>query len=208
MQTDVAEQLARDLALLGQAEQDATGAFRLWTTQAATVVLGRSVDAGEEVDEDFCARAGIAIVRRPSGGRSVLVGPGTLQYAFALPYSLAAELSTIPASKRFCNRLLVPALESAAGIAAGTLQEDRSGDVLLGDRKVAGLALRRRRTAMLLHGTILVRADLALIARALRHPACEPAYRRGRAHEDFLANLGRADESMLERTVRELLRRA
>jgi lipoate-protein ligase A len=214
--TEVEVELARDDALLQSVEHGAPPAFRTWRAARPVVVLGRAVDVAEEVDEAFCAAASIPIVRRSSGGRSVLVGPGTLQYAFALPYAVSDELATISGSKRFCNALLLAGLARAChvedGTAAGTLagrlggaavalRADESGDLVRGDRKVAGVALRRRRTAMLLHGTILMEADLSVIARALRHPIREPAYRLGRAHQDFLENLGRVDEAVLVAAV-------
>jgi lipoate-protein ligase A len=202
MSARVTDELERDLALLDEVEHGAPPCFRVWTTEEPAVVVGRSVEIAEEVHEAFCAGAGIPIVRRPSGGRSVLVGPGTVQYAFALPYSVAAELASIPGAKRFCNRVLAPAVERAAGLERGAIEEDASGDLLRGGRKVAGLALRRKRSAMLLHGTILAGADLRLIARALKHPKSEPVYRRGRSHDDFLANVGSLDARELERIVR------
>jgi len=186
----VLRELALDMDQLAQAQREGTAAFRVWTIDRPVVVIGRSVPAVEEVDTEFCERCGIAIVQRPSGGRSVLIGPGTAQYSFALPYSLADELTTIAGSKAFCNRLL-----QAGSTALAALAQDRSGDLIRGDRKVAGLALKRGRTAMLLHGTILVDADLALISRALRHPKREPAYRNGRPHERFLANLNDSPDS-------------
>jgi lipoate-protein ligase A len=201
--TDVERELDHDLALLAAAEREREAHFRVWTTSQPTVVLGRAVDAGVEVDEDLCARLGIPIVRRPSGGRSVLVGTGTVQYTFALPCSYAVELASIPGTKRYCNRIVLAALARAAASALPV--EDASGDLLLGARKVAGLAMRRRRDAVLLHGTILVAADLALIARALKHPLREPAYRHGRSHADFLANLGELDLEVFSAVARDLL---
>lgn len=203
--TEVERELASDAELLAAVEAGAAPAFRLWRTSQPTVVVGRGVTVSEEVDEAFCARHGIAIVRRASGGRSVLVGPGTLQYSFALPYSLGEELFSIGGSKRFCNRLLLAGIEHATAGACGAVSADASGDLVRGSRKIAGLALRRRRTAMLLHGTILVGADLALIAAALRHPKQEPDYRAGRSHEAFLANLGPLDEAALATVVRTRL---
>jgi len=200
----VEKELAADTRLLEDVEQGAPPGFRTWTVCHPTVVVGRSVLIEEEVDERFCAAHAIRIVRRPSGGRSVLVGPGTVQYAFALPYALGEELVTISGSKRFCNRLLLAGLGSALA-APSAILEDVSGDLVVNGHKVAGLALRRRRTAMLLHGTILVAADLALIASALRHPKQEPAYRAGRTHAAFVANLGALDERVMRNVIAERL---
>ena len=188
----VHRELALDLRGLEQAESSGVAAFRVWTTEVPVVVVGRSVTVREEVQVEFCQREGIEIVERPSGGRSVLIATGTVQYSFTLPYSLADELESISGSKTFCNRLL-----RASSPDLSAVSEDGSGDLLLGSRKVGGLALKRGRNAMLLHGTILVAADLDLIARALRHPKREPAYREGRSHEDFLENIGQLDSAGL-----------
>jgi len=206
----VEEQLQHDIEVLDSVEAGAAPAFRTWRTDRPAVVVGCSVEIDAEVDVELCRRHDIAIVRRASGGRSVLVGPGTLQYAFVLPYSLAPELRSISASKRYCNGLLLRHLAGAGrATAADDLGEDESGDLVAMRRKVAGLALKRRRHAMLLHGTLLERADIALIEAALKHPLREPAYRRGRAHGSFLGNLGSVDERLLEQAVRaELAKRA
>ena len=192
----VETELATDLAMLDAAATRSHAAFRTWRTGTPTVVVGKAVDVEREVNVESCRASGTEIVRRESGGRSVWVGPGTLQYAFALPYRLSRELEGIVSTKRFCNRLLLAALDAGLGIV-----EDVSGDLVVDARKVGGLALRRVRTAVLLHGTILEGASLATIEEALRHPLREPAYRRGRAHGDFLANLPPLDAVTLDARV-------
>lgn len=194
--TEAATRLNEDVAMLAEATRSGVPAFRVWTTSQATVVIGRSVLADSEVDLPFCERERIPIVVRPSGGRSVLIGTGTVQYTYALPLSLSDGLRSIAGAKRFCNDLLQ---EASPALAA--LRRDESGDLTRNERKVAGLALRRTRDAVLLHGTILVSADLGLIARALTHPLREPAYRRGRSHHEFLANLGELDPRILAKEV-------
>jgi lipoate-protein ligase A len=192
--------LSEDLVMLAEAERSGSRAFRVWTTVQPTVVIGRSVRPDTEVDLPFCEAERIPIVVRPSGGRSVLVGPGTVQYTYALPISACDGLRSIVGTKRFCNDLL-----QEASPALAKLRRDDSGDLTSNDRKVAGLALRRTRRAVLLHGTILVTADLELIARALAHPLREPAYRRGRSHHEFLTNLGELDHDALAKAVTERL---
>jgi lipoate-protein ligase A len=41
----------------------------------------------------------------------------------------------------------------------------------------------------LFHGSFLLGLDLALVEQTLRQPSKQPAYRRNRAHKDFLTNL-------------------
>jgi lipoate-protein ligase A len=163
---------------------------RVWTCEDPAVVLGVSRDLDTEVDLAACDARSVAVVRRASGGGTVLVGPGTLQYAIAIGHE-GREAPGIDAVKSACNRAVAAAL--AAGGVAGKTTSDASGDLRRDDRKVGGVALRRRRDATLLHGTLLVDADLELVAAVLRHPAREPEWRQRRSHRDFLANLGAFD---------------
>ncbi|MGB1788835.1 MAG: lipoate--protein ligase family protein, partial [Limisphaerales bacterium] len=57
-------------------------------------------------------------------------------------------------------------------------------------------AQRRRRDALLFHGTILLGFDLPLIGQALRMPSCEPDYREGRSHETFCRNIPLTPEAV------------
>lgn len=179
--------IAADFAMLDEPRP----ATRVWTCRDTAVVLGVSRPFEAEVHEEACRRHGVAVLRRASGGGTVVIGPGTVQYAFAILHAEDAEAPSLDAVKRDCNDAVRRAL-AAAGVNAN-LETDSSGDLRAGDRKVGGLALRRRRHATLLHGTLLADADLGRIAEVLRHPEREPAWRRRRAHVDFLGGLGRFD---------------
>jgi len=167
------------------------------------VVVGVGQNAALEVDLEHCHRNRIAVLRRASGGGCVVVGRGTLQYAFALPYTLSPALHEIGSSKTLCNEMLIGAL-AQAGVEA-ELHADQGGDLGIGDRKAGGLALKRRRRAMLLHGTILTEADIEALALALRHPSREPDYRAGRTHREFLLNLGAVDQALFAAALTEAL---
>lgn len=193
--TDCRAAIEADFDLLDRVEHGEEPSVRVWTCPRTVVVVGMGQDAAVEVDLDHCRRGGIGVIRRASGGGAVVLGPGTLQYAFALPYEMSPALHEIGASKALCNAMLIGAL-ARCGIGAG-LHADSGGDLRVGDRKAGGVALRRRRRAMLLHGTILACADIDTLARALRHPSREPDYRGGRAHSQFLVNLGAVDEAAL-----------
>ncbi len=201
MNRTITEELARDLDMLDACELSDAPAFRTWVSRHTAVVLGLSQRAESEVLLDECARRAVAVLRRPSGGGAVVIGPGTLQYTFALPYSLDTDLTSIAGSKRFCNRVLRAALDRM------DLGEDQSGDLILDGRKVGGVALKRRRRAMLLHGTLLTEMHASEIGCLLRHPTREPAYRQGRSHDEFLGTFGPIDALALTRRVRAELRR-
>jgi lipoate-protein ligase A len=66
------ENMRRDLALLDAcAHGGVTGAIRLYGFDPPCLSLGR-MQSMDDVDVEACARDGVDVVRRPSGGRAVL----------------------------------------------------------------------------------------------------------------------------------------
>jgi len=199
----VEENLALDEALLEAAHAGllAGPVVRVWMAAAPAVVLGSSSRLDDEVDRAACRRAGVAIVRRPSGGLSVVLGPGCLMWTVVTPRHPADEaaamsidaihaamLDPLAAALREAGRRVVRQGTSDLALAAG----EHSGACGAEDReprKVSGNALRVRRQGVLYHGTLLDAFDLDLVGRVLRHPPREPGYRAGRSHGAFLANL-------------------
>ena len=207
----VEEQLALDEALLEEAHAGRLTApvVRTWMAAEPTVVVGSSSRIDEEVDRAACRQAGARIVRRPSGGLTVVLGPGCVMWSVVAPLPPESP----PPIARLHAALLDPL--AAALVATGRPVVRRgSSDLAMrdagGERKVSGNALRVRRGAVLYHGTLLDEFDLDLVSRLLRHPPREPDYRAGRDHAAFLANLalGRTalDEAVRQAfTVRESL---
>jgi lipoate-protein ligase A len=70
-------------------------------------------------------------------------------------------------------------------------------------RKVAGTAQLRKRHAVLVHGALLLTADVSLFSRYLRMPSDQPAYRAGRGHADFCQSV--ADCLKLDASEKEAL---
>ena len=62
-----------DVDLLDRASERPVCEFRTWTVDEHVVVVGFGVDIEGEVDTAYCRAAGIPVVRRPSGGRSVMI---------------------------------------------------------------------------------------------------------------------------------------
>src|SRR5690606_775534 len=57
-------------------------------------------------------------------------------------------------------------------------------------RKISGNSMQVKRRSVLYHGTLLYDFPLELVGELLTMPPRQPEYRGGRAHGDFLANLG------------------
>jgi lipoate-protein ligase A len=181
-----ADHLALDEALLLAADEGLTAeSFRLWEFAAPVVVAGRSSRVEREIDRPFCQSQGIPILRRCSGGASVVGGPGCLMYSVVLSFEQQPELQRIDVAHRYVMSRVLSAVQRQ--LATARLQG--SCDLTWQDRKCSGNSLRIAKRHLLYHGTILYDFDLPLIARCLREPPRQPEYRQLRDHQSFLVNL-------------------
>jgi lipoate-protein ligase A len=190
------ENLAADEALLEQAETNGLEVLRVWEAQRPFVVLGLANQLSREVNVAECARRGLPVLRRFSGGGTVVQGPGCLSYALALTIPESGPLTTITETNRFVMETNRRAIEALAGRAVAVRGHT---DLEAGGRKFSGNAQRRGRMALLFHGAILYRADLELIGSALAHPSREPDWRAHRSHGEFLGNLAVSREQLIDR---------
>lgn len=198
-----AENLACDEALLEERSEQGPGGFgvlRFWESTEPFVVLGLANRWAEEVLMDSCRAAGIPVLRRCSGGGTVLQGPGCLSYALVLPMGQDGPLATITGANRFIMQRQAVALSAALG---EPVTVEGHTDLALRGRKFSGNAQRRRRDWLLFHGTFLLGLNPLLLTTCLRPPPRQPEYRAGRSHEDFVTGL-----PLSSAAVREALRQA
>jgi lipoate-protein ligase A len=182
----MAENLALDEALLLAAESgDSSEVLRVWEWPAPAVVLGSGCRLADDVDEAACAADEVPILRRSSGGGTVLLDRGCLLYTLVLHYERDPALGDIRPSYRFILGRIGQAL--AAG--TGAIEQAGISDLALAGRKLSGNAQQRKRSFLLHHGTLLYDFDLSQVPRYLREPPRQPEYRAGRAHLAFLRNL-------------------
>jgi len=181
------QNLACDEALLDCAESGEGGeTLRFWEPTLPFVVLGHSNRLALEVDASACERLRIPILRRCSGGGTVLQGPGCLNYALILRIEAAPTLATVTQTNRSImgrHRDALSALFREPVEVAGVT------DLVIAGRKFSGNAQRRKRRFLLFHGTFLLNLDLTLVEQVLLLPPKQPKYRGSRRHLAFLRNL-------------------
>jgi lipoate-protein ligase A len=191
-----AENLALDEALLAHAEEPAGGeVLRVWESRSLFVVLGYFCKLADDVDEAACRAGGVPILRRTSGGGTVLQGPGCLNYALVLDMRQTPALHDIGKS----NRIILDRVARALAPKCPGVAHHPPSDLALGGLKFSGNAQRRRRNWLLHHGTLLYGFPLDLISRHLREPSRQPDYRARRPHADFVTNLGVERAWLIER---------
>ncbi|MBX9585448.1 MAG: lipoate--protein ligase family protein [Gemmataceae bacterium] len=195
-----AENLALDEALLLAAEADTGGeVLRLWESPSPVVVVGAGGSVAVDVDAAACGADGVPVLRRASGGGTVVVGPGCLCLAVVLRTDHAPGLDLIGPSARWVMGRVLNALRPV--VPDATIEG--ISDLAVGGRKFSGSAQQRKRRHFLHHATLLSRDfDLSLIPRYLRPPERQPAYRAGRPHAAFVAALP-ADTATLKRLLVE-----
>ena len=190
------ENLALDEALLAECEEsNADEALRFWSPKDYFVVLGYSNKAEEEVHAPFCQKNKIPVLRRVSGGGTVLQGPGCLNYSLILKIKEHQGLSSVTSTNRYIMERhaegLSALLKKKVGVKGHT-------DLALGDLKFSGNSQRRKREAILFHGTFLLDFDISMIEKTLKMPPKQPDYRQNRVHQKFLTNLTASPASIKE----------
>lgn len=166
-----AENMAWDHALALACPQG-EALLRLYRWAVPTLSLGRNEPARGVVDPIRLREEGVDLVRRPTGGRTVLhhheltyavVAPiralGGVRAAYAtLNRGLARGLATLGVPVRLAGP--GPAAHPDAGPCFG---EPAQGEVLAGAGKLVGSAQVRLGNILLQHGSILIRDDQGLI---------------------------------------------
>jgi lipoate-protein ligase A len=182
------ENILFDQVLFEQAEQGLSpDVLRFWESEKTFIVLGKTSQAQKEIIAENVTRDHIPILRRSSAGGVVVQAKGCLNFTFVLSKTNNPGLATILSSYEFILTKVLWALKSL-GIQA---QFYPPCDLALAkdDRKFSGNAQRRGKHFILHHGTLLHHFDISLAEKYLAMPAKMPAYRKGRSHQDFMANL-------------------
>ncbi len=158
--------MAVDAALMESGAASGECCLRFYTWSAPTLSLGYFQELAAR--EGHATSRSCAIVRRATGGGAIL-HDAELTYSFAAPASHPLAASAVELYTLFHNTLIealsdwsvsAQLCEQANKLTAEPFlcfQRRAVGDVLLADAKIAGSAQRRRRGAVLEHGSVLLR---------------------------------------------------
>jgi lipoate-protein ligase A len=166
--------MALDAALLRAAEREGRCALRLYAWVPATLSFGRNEPALRRYDRDAIEARGLAVVRRPTGGRAVW-HDREVTYAVAAP---ADAFGSLRATYHEIHAMLADALAGlgarvrlaadrpADGVGAGACFASAAGGevVAASGGKVVGSAQVRGDGAFLQHGSVLLAAEQDVVA--------------------------------------------
>lgn len=161
--------MAVDEALL-QSARDAVSTVRFYRWEPGCLSFGRNQTARDRYDPDAIARAGVDVVRRPTGGRAVF-HHREVTYSVVAPTGQWGSLRDCyqrinRALTRGLRELGVPAdlVEAGQGRAPrpttrACFRDPVTGEVTAGGKKLVGSAQWRDDGAFVQHGSILLHDD-------------------------------------------------
>ena len=128
--------------------------FLLWQNEPC-IVIGRNQNAADEINGDYVRTRSLPVVRRMTGGGAVYHDRGNLNFSFIIN----SEADRV----ELC-RPVIDVLRSIGVVA----EISGRNDILVGGRKISGTAMCSRGGRSLLHGTLLISADLEAMSEALK----------------------------------------
>lgn len=155
--------MAADLALVDEVAKGAPPALRFYRWDPPALTLGRFQPEGD-VDVEACAKRGVQVARRPTGGRALLHG-GDVTYAVAMPRP-PGSAGSVDAIYTYLAHGLTAGL-ARIGVRAEVARHDgdagpacfsslRGSDLRVGGCKLVGSAQVHRDRAVLQHGSVLL----------------------------------------------------
>ncbi|MCD4782307.1 MAG: lipoate--protein ligase family protein [Candidatus Eremiobacteraeota bacterium] len=160
-------------------EQD----YCVWESCSPIVVIGRGSREGNEIFRENCDRDGVPVFRRKTGGGAVVLSPGMLVF------SLAKRVGKEFHIREYAKQVNDIVIEFFLDIGVSGLSTCGISDVCMGNRKIMGSGMYRRKKILFFQGSMLVDPDLSLMDRYLKIPPKQPEYRKERTHRDFVTTL-------------------
>lgn len=187
-------------ALLDRQERTGRPAWRIYEPAEPAIVFGAGGRAETDVYVEHARADGVPLLRRRGGGGTVLLTPGQVVLA------LAAAVDSPFRNRQHLCAINGWVAEALTGLGVSGVRARGICDLAIGDRKVLGASLFRRRNVLFYQSSLLVCCDVALFGRYLRHPLREPEYRAGRAHAAFCTTLAEQGHALAPAQVVGALR--
>lgn len=133
--------------------------FFMWRV-GPTVIIGRNQVLENEVNMEYCRKAGVLVVRRKSGGGCVYSDMGNLMISFI---SDRGDVSAV------FDRYMSALAASLCALGLPAVASVRN-DIMVDGRKVSGNAFHQLPDRSIVHGTLLYSTDLEALTEAIRPP--------------------------------------
>ena len=162
---------------------DATKRFLIWIPDKRYIILGASNKAEIALNVENVKRDNITVLKRPSGGQTVMLTPNNLIIAVAFHQPNGLQPKDV---FDHINLLIISVLEKEK---IHNLSLKGISDIAIDGKKISGSAIYRKKDVLLYHAVINIGEPATTFERYLKHPTKEPDYRNGRRHSDFVTSL-------------------
>lgn len=162
---------------------DKSKRFMVWIPETSFVVLGASNNAEDALFVDKTLEDNIRVIKRPSGGQTVMLTPRNLIISVAFHDSASIQPKHI---FKQINALIISSLERSG---VSNLNTKGISDIAIGAKKILGSSIYRSKDSLLYHAVLNISEPASTFEKYLKHPTKEPDYRQGRKHSDFVTSL-------------------
>jgi len=159
--------------------------YRIYEPRETTIVMGAGRRDRGDVILEAARRDRVPVLIRRGGGGTVVLSQGMVVLALVTSVDSPFE------NRQYAGRVNAWQKEALRGLGVEDLNDRGISDVALGERKILGTSIFRRRNILFYQSSLLVGNDLSLFTRYLTFPSSVPDYRRGRSHEEFCTTLRR-----------------
>ncbi|HLP04086.1 MAG TPA: hypothetical protein VK152_01535 [Paludibacter sp.] len=157
--------------------------YLIWIPDKPYIVLGASNRAEDALFLENVARDNISVMKRPSGGQTVMLTPNNLVISVIYTNPESVQPKSV---FQQVNSLILSVLEQAG---VQNLAQDGISDISISGKKILGSSIYRNKNALLYHAVLNMAEPAQTFEKYLKHPSREPGYRKGRKHSEFVTSL-------------------
>jgi lipoate---protein ligase len=172
-----------------------------WVPDKIYIIIGAANQVDKSVITDNAINDNAVILKRPSGGESVILTPKTLVI------STLVHENQISNPKSHFNKINSLIIEILQRLNIQGLNQKGISDISIGEKKILGSGIYRKSGILFYHAVLNVSESTALISRYLKHPQREPDYRQGRNHSEFVSSLHEQGYHVSPESIHDLIMR-
>jgi len=176
-----------------------TTGILVWQPHETVIVLGQSNSIETSLRLETVASDAIRVMKRPSGGETVILTPATIAFTVARHFPVMVQF------REFFRMVNSVVIEGLGEMDVTGLGSKGISDITIGNRKILGSSMRKVGNKLVYHAVLNVAQDPSLFSKYLLHPRREPDYRAGRRHDEFVTSLANEGYNFTHRELMEML---
>lgn len=171
-----------DINILGKSDVKSYS-LNTWIPDTTYIILGQSNSIEKSVRTEKIVKDEVRILKRPSGGESVVLTPNTLVISSVI------KTSSFNNPKKYFEKINEKIIQVLRKLGIQDLHHKGISDIAIGEKKILGSSIYRKKDIVFYHAVLNVSETTDFLEKYLKHPNKEPDYRKGREHKDFVTSL-------------------